>query len=109
MKEKNEAIYEAGFDEGYRMGASQQAQAPARNQTAFVVGVVAGLLGIWGLAHVLNDKLLPGCLWMFIVGPLLAALLGGLILATAGLGAIVAVPLWLYIVYSQAKNGASVG
>ena len=44
---------------------------------------------------------------MLIVGPALAALLGGLTVATGGLGAIVVLPLWLYIVYVQAKKGAS--
>ena len=107
MKSKNEDIYDAGFEEGYRMGVKENAGTGTRNETAFVIGVIAGLIGIWGLAHVLNDKVLPGCLWMFIIGPALAAILGGIAIATAGIGALVAIPLWLYLVYTQAKNGAS--
>ncbi len=107
MKSKNEDIYEAGFEHGHRAAAVNRQTLEPRNQTAFAVGVIAGLFGIWGLSYVLNDKVGIGCLWMFIVGPALAALLGGLTLATGGLGAIVALPIWLYIVYVQAKNGAS--
>lgn len=107
MKSKNEDIYEAGFEEGYRAAARRGTSDAPRNETAFVVGVIAGLFGIWGLSYVLNDKVGTGCLWMFIVGPGLAILLGGLTLATSFVGAIVALPLWLYIVYVQAKNGAS--
>ncbi len=101
LKEKNETIYAAGYRDGLAAG-----QAP-RNQTAFVVGIIAGLFGIWGLAHILNAKVGMGCLWMLIVGPILGGLLGGLIVATAGIGAVIALPLWLLIVYQQAKNGAS--
>ncbi len=104
MKEKNEQIYEAGFQDGL---SAAGISAPQRNDSAFIIGLIAGLFGIWGLAHVLNGKLGAGCLWMLIVGPLLGAILGGIVFATAGLGAIVILPLWLYIVYSQAKNGAT--
>ena len=110
MKEKNETIYEAGYEDGYHDAAASigdMLAKPTRNDTAFIIGLIAGLFGIWGLALILNDKLGMGCLWMFIVGPLLAGILGGIIVFTAGLGAIVALPLWLYIVYSQANNGAT--
>lgn len=110
VKEKNERIYEAGYEDGYHDAASSfvaMSAQPTRNDTAFIIGLIAGLFGIWGLAHILNDKLGMGCLWFFIVGPLVAGLLAGLIVMTAGLGTIVALPLWLYIVYSQAKNGAT--
>ncbi len=107
MKHKNEDIYQAGFEQGYRAAGAKMVRVELRNETAFIIGIIAGLFGIWGLSHVLNDKVGTGCLWMFIVGPALAALLGGLTLATGGLGAIAALPLWLYIVYVQAKNGAS--
>ncbi len=101
MKEKNETIYATGYRDGLAAG-----QAP-RNQAAFVVGILAGFFGIWGLAHILNDKVGMGCLWMFIVGPILGVLLGSFIVATAGVGAVIALPLWVLIVYQQAKNGAS--
>lgn len=107
MKEKNERIYEAGFEDGFHAAASAGVSMPQRNDTAFVVGLIGGLFGIWGLAHVLNDKVGMGCLWMLIVGPAIGAILGGIAVATAGLGAIVILPLWLYIVYIQAKNGAT--
>ena len=100
MEEKNQSAYGAGYQAGL------QAQ-DSRNQTAFVIGIIAGFFGLWGLSYILNKKVGVGCLWMLIVGPALAALLGGLIVATGGIAAIVIVPLWLYIVYVQAKNGAS--
>ena len=107
MKEKNETIYDAGFQHGYQAAAAERRGAAPRNETAFIIGIIAGLFGIWGLSYVLNDQVGTGCLWMFIVGPALATLLAGLTLATGGFGAIAALPLWLYIVYVQAKNGAS--
>ena len=104
MKQKKEDIYEAGFEHGFQAAAEHLTE--PRNQTAFVIGIIAGLCGVWGLSHVLNDKVGMGCLWMIFLGPTLAAILGGMAVATAGFGAIVAVPLWLYLVYIQAKNGA---
>lgn len=78
-----------------------------RNETAFVVGLIAGLLGLWGLAHILNDKIGTGLLWMFIGLPIVAILLGGLTALTAGIGGCIAMPLYVYFVYRQAKSGAS--
>ena len=100
MQDQNRRIYGAGCHAGLN------AEEP-RNQTAFVIGILAGIFGIWGLSYILNNKVGTGCLWMLIVGPALAMLLGGVIFATGGIGAIVILPLWFYIVYTQAKNGAS--
>ena len=119
FKGKNERIFDAGYEHGYR--AAQEAGraepphpsvplgqlAQPRNQTAFVVGVIAGLFGLWGLAHILNDKVGTGLLWMFIGGPLLLALLYGGAMMTAGVGLCLALPLHVYLVYVQAKNGAN--
>ncbi len=110
MKIKNDDIYEAGFDEGYRAGLTavgKRKRVEPRNQGAFVIGLIAGFFGLWGLSYVLNGKVGNGCLWMFFVGPFIAAALSGLTLASGGLGAIFTLPLWLGIVYVQAKNGAS--
>lgn len=108
MKYKNEEIYEAGFEQGYRAAASAGMRTvEPRNQTAFVAGVIAGLFGFWGLAHILNDKVGSGLLWMFIGAPVIMGLLYGSAMLTAGIGLCVAMPLHIYIVYVQAKNGAS--
>ena len=107
----DEDIYEAGYEAGYYAAVTnskRKQQVQPRNQTAFVIGIIAGFFGIWGLSHVLNDKVGSGCLWMFIVGPGIMMLLAGITLASAGAGAILVFPLWLYIVYMQAKNGASI-
>ncbi|MCY3573918.1 MAG: hypothetical protein OXG92_08900 [Chloroflexi bacterium] len=104
MKEKNEQIYEAGFQDG--LTAASIGNAP-RSDAAFYIGLLGGLFGLWGLAHILNGKVGMGCLWMLIVGPLLGATLGGVVVARGGLAGIIIIPLWLYIVYSQAKNGAA--
>lgn len=53
MKENNERIYEAGLEDGFHAAASAGISMPQRNKTAFVVGLISGLFGIWGLAHVL--------------------------------------------------------
>ncbi len=78
-----------------------------RNETAFAVGLIAGLFGLWGLAHILNDKIGTGILWMFIGAPIIMLLLAAITLLTAGLGAIITLPLHVYLVYRHAKNGAS--
>jgi len=107
LKYKNEEIYEAGFEQGYRAAGAQLNRVEPRNQAAFVVGVVAGLFGFWGLAHILNDKVGTGLLWMFIGAPIVLGILYGSAVLTAGIGLCVALPLHVYFVYVQAKNGAS--
>ena len=107
MKNKSEEIYEAGYAQGLREAGANMKQAEPRNQTAFVVGVIAGLFGFWGLAHILNDKVGKGILWMFIGAPVILGILYGSAVMTAGIGLIIALPLHIYIVYVQAKNGAS--
>lgn len=77
-----------------------------RNETAFVVGLLAGLFGLWGLAHILNNKIGTGLLWMFIGAPIVIIFLGALTLLTAGIGGLIALPLHVYIVYRHAKSGA---
>ena len=44
---------------------------------------------------------------MFIGLPIVAILLGGLTALTAGIGGCIAMPLYVYFVYRQAKSGAS--
>ena len=78
-----------------------------RNETAFIVGLIFGLFGIWGVAHIANHKLGMGCLWMFFIGPALVAALSIGVFMTAGIGLVLAVPLWIGFVYTQAKNGSS--
>ena len=77
-----------------------------RNETAFVVGLLAGIFGLWGLAHILNNKIGTGLLWMFIGAPIVIILLGALTFLTAGIGGLIALPLWVYIIYRHAKSGA---
>ena len=77
-----------------------------RNQTAFTVGLIAGLFGLWGLAHILNDRIGAGLVWMFIGAPFVFIALGGLTLLTAGVGAIIAFPIYVYLVYKHARGGA---
>jgi len=107
MKVKNEEIYEAGFEDGYRAAAEKLGRFEPRNQAAFVIGVIAGLFGICGMSYVLNDKVGAGCLWMFIIGPFLALVLAAYAFVSAGLGTLLVLPIWLLIVYAQAKSGAS--
>ncbi len=78
-----------------------------RNETAFTVGLIAGLFGLWGLAHLLNHKVGMGIFWMFIGAPIVLLILAGITVITAGIGAIIALPLHVYFVYRHAKNGAS--
>lgn len=77
-----------------------------RNETAFVVGLLAGLFGLWGLSHILNNKIGTGLLWMFIGAPIVIIFLGALTILTAGIGGLIALPLHVYIVYRHAKSGA---
>ena len=78
-----------------------------RNETAFTVGLIAGIFGLWGLAHILNDKVGMGILWMFIGAPIVMLILGAITFLTAGIGAIITLPLHIYFVYRHAKSGAS--
>ena len=103
------SAYELGLRDGeqyidesaYRRGL----EAGARNKTAFTIGVLASIFGLWGLAHILNGKIGSGLLWMIFGMPLALGLVMGI--AATGIGAIVALPLWVYFGYAHAKSGAS--
>ena len=82
-------------------------QRPPRNETAFVIGLLAGIFGIWGLAHIINHKPGTGLLWMFIGAPVVVGGMAVLSFATLGLAACFALPLHIFIVYLHAKSGAT--
>lgn len=83
------------------------AAAGGRNQTALIVGFVAGVFGLWGVAHFMNGKIGSGILWL-IFGPILAGIaITVFSTITLGIGILLAIPLWLLMVYAQAKGGAT--
>ena len=43
MKEKNETIYDAGYEHGNHEASANMRLVEPRNQTVFAVGVIAGL------------------------------------------------------------------
>jgi hypothetical protein len=76
------------------------------NQSAFIFGLLTACFGLFGVAHLLNGKRTSGLLWLFLIGPVFALLMLGLVLATNGWGAVCAVPMWLVTVYQHAQDGA---
>lgn len=80
-----------------------------RNNAAFVVGVLGGLFGLLGIAHIFNHKVGRGLIYLF-VGTVcywifLLLLLSALINIGSGLW-IVAVAIHLVIIWQHAKRGA---
>ena len=80
-----------------------------RNNAAFVVGVLGGLFGLLGIAHIFNHKVLRGLVYLF-VGTVcywifLLLLLTALTNISASLW-IAAVAIHLVIIWQHAKRGA---
>lgn len=75
-----------------------------RNNAAFIIGVIAGLFGLLGLAHLFNGKVGSGLALLFLGSPLYAVLWIA-ILAT-GIG-IFAIPLHFVVIWQNAKRGAA--
>lgn len=44
----------------------------AFNERAFIVGLLTGLFGLWGIAHLINKRLAAGLLAMFVFMPVCA-------------------------------------
>ena len=44
----------------------------AFNERAFIVGLLTGLFGLWGIAHLINKRLAAGLLAMFVFMPVYA-------------------------------------
>ena len=137
MKKKNESIYNSAYEAGFRdamqraaadrpkrkpktkrvvgdkpsIAASEAptAETPKRNDFALVIGLLAGIFGLWGVAHVLNNKVVPGCVFLLVFGPVAAGFLATATIASASSLACAAFPIWLLLVYAQASAGASRG
>ena len=116
----NDALDEAALDESVSLSpysldyadyvaltTAPLSPEPERNQAAFVIGIIAGFFGIFGLAHLLNGKGLNGLAHMFIGGPMIMFTAAAITAVTLGVGALFAVPYWFYAVYWQAENGAA--
>ena len=74
-----------------------------RNNAAFIVGVIAGIFGLLGLAHLFNGKVGSGLALIFLGTPIYG--FGWFIILATGVG-ILAVPLHFVIVWQSAKSGA---
>ncbi len=79
------------------------------NKTAFAAGLITGVFGVMGLAHLLNGKVLLGilmlivgtvCYWVFII------LLAGFLVSVAEALVLLALGIHLLIVYKLADKGA---
>lgn len=75
-----------------------------RNNAAFIVGVIAGILGLLGLAHLFNGKVGTGLALIFLGTPLYVVFWIA-VLAT-GIG-IFAIPLHFVVIWQNAKRGAA--
>lgn len=77
------------------------------NQTALIVGFLAAIfLGIFGLGHLLNGKVGTGILYWILGWLIWLPLL--VLISLTGIGACFALPLHIWVSYSQAKNGATI-
>lgn len=89
---------------GYGMPMQVQ---PQRNETAFIIGMLAGIfLGLFGIAYLFNGKIGAGI--GYIVMSFFWWILAGVIVTvTLGFGAFIVIPLHIYLVYRNAKDGAA--
>lgn len=100
-------IYNANVASSSSVAGAPGYVGSGRNQTALIVGFIAGVFGLWGVAHFMNGKIGSGILWL-IFGPILAGIaITVFSTITLGVGLILAIPLWLLMVYAQAKSGAT--
>ena len=100
-------VYNTNIASSSSVAAVGGTLAGGRNQSAFIVGFIAGVFGLWGVAHFMNGKVGSGILWL-IFGPILAGIaITVFSTITLGIGLILAIPLWLLMVYAQAKSGAT--
>ena len=75
-----------------------------RNNVAFIVGVIAGIFGLLGLAHLFNGKVGTGLALIFLGTPLYAVF--WLAVLATGIG-IFAIPLHFVVIWQNAKRGAA--
>ena len=81
-----------------------------RNNAAFVVGVLGGIFGLLGTAHIFNHKVLRGLVYLFVGTVCYWIFLLFLLTALVNIGSglwIAAVALHLVIIWQHAKRGAS--
>ena len=81
-----------------------------RNNAAFVVGVIAGLFGVLGIAHIFNHKAGRGLVYLFVGTVCYWIFLLLLLSALVNIGSslwIAAVAIHLVIIWQHAKRGAS--
>ena len=81
-----------------------------RNNAAFVVGVIAGLFGVLGIAHIFNHKAGRGLVYLFVGTVCYWIFLLLLLSALTNIGSslwIVEVAIHLVIIWQHAKRGAS--
>ncbi|MDE2776219.1 MAG: hypothetical protein OXI77_09795 [Chloroflexota bacterium] len=100
-------VYNTNVASSSSVATAGGAIAGGRNQTALIVGFICGIFGLWGVAHFMNGKIGSGILWL-IFGPILAVIaITVFSTITLGIGVLFAIPVWLLMVYAQAKGGAS--
>ena len=75
-----------------------------RNNAAFIVGVIAGVFGLLGLAHLFNGKVGTGLALVFLGTPLYAVF--WLAVLATGIG-FFAIPLHFVVIWQNAKRGAA--
>lgn len=81
-----------------------------RNNAAFVVGVLGGLFGLLGIAHIFNHKAGRGLVYLFVGTVCYWIFLLLLLSALVNIGSslwIAAVAIHLVIIWQHAKRGAS--
>lgn len=69
----------------------------AFNERAFIVGLLTGLFGLWGIAHLINKRLATGLLAMFVFMPVCAitSVALGLVIGAVAVGILSGAPIAL--------------
>lgn len=78
---------------------------PRKNNVAFIIGLIASFFGFFGVAHMVNGRVLSGFGHM-LRGFIWLAIMGGIIGASAGAGAIIAFPLHIWFMIRNANRGS---
>lgn len=89
--------------------SAQTTDIAERNNAAFVVGVLGGLFGLLGIAHIFNHKVLRGLVYLFIGTVCYWIFLLFLLATLIDIGSslwIAAVAIHLVIIWQHAKRGA---
>ncbi|MCS6836140.1 MAG: hypothetical protein NZ750_09010 [Anaerolineae bacterium] len=75
-------------------------------KTIHLIGFIAGIFGLYGVAHLLNRKILSGILWLLIGGPMFLTIMWTIAAVTV-IGIPIGLALHFIVPWHVSKNGAA--